>query len=70
LDDGENSGPENPNFENLDYGNNVYTRRHVLVFNYIYALPFGKGKAWLRNAGKVENALVGGWQVSVDQTFS
>jgi hypothetical protein len=36
---------------------------HVLVFNYLLELPFGKGKRFL-NQGGVVNALVGGWQVN------
>ena len=35
---------------------------HVLVFNYILELPFGKGRRWL-NGGGVVDKLVGGWQV-------
>jgi Carboxypeptidase regulatory-like domain/TonB dependent receptor-like, beta-barrel len=35
---------------------------HVLVFNYILELPFGKGKRFF-NQGGIVNALLGGWQV-------
>jgi hypothetical protein len=34
---------------------------HVLVFNYIIELPFGKGKRFLNKSGVVDR-LVGGWQ--------
>ena len=34
---------------------------HILTVNYVYQLPFGRGKAFLKNGGFV-NALVGGWQ--------
>jgi hypothetical protein len=36
---------------------------HVLVFNYLLELPFGKGKRFFNQGGFV-NALVGGWQVN------
>ncbi len=35
----------------------------VFVLNYIYELPFGKGKMFLNDSGWVDR-LVGGWQVS------
>ncbi|HEX8139111.1 MAG TPA: TonB-dependent receptor [Pyrinomonadaceae bacterium] len=35
---------------------------HVLVFNYILELPFGRGKRFL-NGGGITNVLFGGWQV-------
>jgi hypothetical protein len=35
---------------------------HVLVFNYLLELPFGKGKRFL-NRGGVVDTLLGGWQV-------
>ena len=37
--------------------------RHVLVFNYLIELPFGKGKRFLDRGGVVDKVL-GGWQVS------
>ena len=35
---------------------------HVVVFNYIIELPFGKGKRFL-NGGGVVDRVVGGWQI-------
>jgi hypothetical protein len=32
--------------------------------SYIYELPFGKGKAWGKNASGVLNQVIGNWQVS------
>jgi len=62
-------GPEVPAYPRLDYGNSEGILRHTLVFNYIYELPFGKGKQWLSGMGKVGNALVSGWQVSGITTY-
>jgi hypothetical protein len=35
---------------------------HVLVFNYLLELPFGKGKRFL-NSGGITDRLFGGWQI-------
>lgn len=70
LDDVDYSGgPQNPNFPALDYGNSTGIRTNVLVFNYVWALPLGRGKQWLGNANRFENAVVGGWQVSGITTY-
>jgi hypothetical protein len=37
---------------------------HRLSFNWIYQLPFGKGRPLLSDAGKAMNLLVGGWEIS------
>ena len=54
----------NPNYPGWDYGNSSSIRRHTLVFNYVYELPFGRGKKFLTGSGRALNYLVGGWQVS------
>ncbi|HKP13144.1 MAG TPA: TonB-dependent receptor [Blastocatellia bacterium] len=36
--------------------------KHVVVFNYIFELPFGKGKRYLHEGGVVDR-IVGGWQI-------
>ena len=64
LDNIDNAGgADNPANWNLSYGNTPAVRRHWLVFNYIYELPFGKGGSGLTKA------LVGGWQVSGISTY-
>lgn len=35
--------------------------RHLINANFIYELPFGKGKPFFGNSGKWANALLGGW---------
>jgi hypothetical protein len=57
-------GPMNPNFPGWDYGNSSGIRRHTLVFNYVYELPFGRGKQLLSGISRVADAVIGGWQVS------
>ena len=38
--------------------------RHVVHFSGGYALPFGKGKKFMGNAGGIGNAIVGGWSLN------
>jgi hypothetical protein len=64
---GENTFASQPmDFRNarLDRGNLDYVRRHVMTANYVYDLPFGKGKTLLGNAAGPLNLLVSGWQMS------
>jgi hypothetical protein len=47
-----------------NYGSSDFDIRHNINADVIWALPFGKGRAWLSNAGKATDALLGGWQLS------
>ena len=42
---------------------------HSLVANYVYQIPVGHGRRFGGNLNKVENAVVGGWEVSQIATF-
>ena len=46
------------------YGPDDQNRPQVFVFNAVYQLPFGKGKQFGGSAGKAENMIIGGWQVT------
>jgi hypothetical protein len=41
-----------------------FDARHQFNFNWIWQMPFGKGRPLLRDAGGVLDAIVGGWQLS------
>ena len=41
-----------------------FDRRHVLVSNFVYELPFGKGKTFLSGMNGIGNAILGGWGVN------
>ena len=43
-----------------DRGNVSNTRRHRMTANLVFDLPFGKGRALLRNAGGVLQGVAGG----------
>ena len=38
--------------------------KHRVRWNYVVDLPFGRGKAIGRNAGRFMNGVIGGWQLS------
>lgn len=48
----------------ISYGPDSQVRRSVWVTESSYELPFGKGKSFAGNAGRAEDLIVGGWQVS------
>ena len=48
----------------LERGDDPNIRRQILVFSYIYELPFGKGRPLLTNASPFLNQVVSGWQVA------
>jgi hypothetical protein len=41
----------------------------ILTVSLGYALPFGKGQRFLSNAGKLEDAIIGGWQYQTISNF-
>jgi len=38
--------------------------RHLINANFIYQLPFGKGRMWFGDANKWLNGFIGGWQLT------
>lgn len=45
-------------------GRSDLDRTHLLAWNFVWEVPFGKGRAMGTNMHPVLNALVGGWQVN------
>lgn len=60
-------GPQNPSNPRGDYGNCTFLVRHTFVTNFLYELPFGHGKRWLKNG--VLSQVAGGWSVSGIATY-
>jgi hypothetical protein len=54
----------NPLDPNSQYANSDFDVRHIVNANWIYGLPFGRGKMFGRNANKWVNGLLGGWQLT------
>jgi hypothetical protein len=48
----------------LFYDRDTGIPKHRIRWNWIYDLPFGKGKAIGRGAGGILNAAIGGWKLS------
>ncbi len=48
----------------LDRGNLENIKRHYTAINYVYGLPFGKGKRYLSSLPGAAEKLIGGWQLA------
>jgi len=46
------------------YANSDFDMRHQINVNAVWQLPFGKGKNWFGDAGKVANGILGGWELT------
>ena len=55
------ANPWNPG---LNRAPSDFDLRHVITFNWVYELPFGKGKTFAGSSGSLLDALIGGWQFS------
>ena len=53
-----------------NYGPNDNYRNHVFIFTQVYQLPFGKGKKWAGDVGRVGDLLIGGWELNGTTNFS
>jgi hypothetical protein len=51
-------------FPNTDYGNADFDVRHRFVFSYLADLPFGRGRLFAKDANRVLNQVIGGWQMT------
>lgn len=63
------STPENHYNRSLEKSIASYDQTHVVKLNYVYELPFGKGRKFLNQKG-VPSAILGGWRVSGIQNYS
>lgn len=48
----------------LDRGNLDFIRRHWAALNYIYDLPFGRGKRFGKSLSAAADKIAGGWQIA------
>ena len=53
---GNNTVPQNDQRIDLEFGNSTFDVRHRLTGNYVYELPFGPGRSYLKT-GKLSRAL-------------
>jgi hypothetical protein len=48
----------------LNRGPSDFDTRHLITGDYVYQLPFGRGKAFMGSANGFADAFIGGWQLS------
>jgi hypothetical protein len=46
------------------YANSDFDVRHIVNANWIFGLPFGRGKTLFHDSGKIVNGILGGWQMT------
>jgi hypothetical protein len=54
----------------ISYGPDDQVRNNVWVTETVYELPFGKGKTFAGSAGRAEDLVVGGWQITGTTNWS
>ncbi|MBS1793060.1 MAG: TonB-dependent receptor [Acidobacteria bacterium] len=54
----------NPLDLSANRGSSDFDVRHLINANFIYQLPFGKGRRFFGSAGRVLDAIIGGWQLT------
>jgi hypothetical protein len=47
-----------------DYGPSGYDVRHNISATAVYAIPFGRGRAYMSGASRLTDAAIGGWKLS------
>ena len=60
---------QNPWDLRAEYSNTQWQYRHRFLTYYIYELPVGRGRKFLANMNKFEDAVLGGWRVSGITTY-
>jgi hypothetical protein len=53
-----------------NYGPNDNYRNHVFIFTQVYQLPFGKGRRWGGDVGRLGDLVIGGWELNGTTNFS
>jgi outer membrane receptor protein involved in Fe transport len=65
---------DNNGYFNIDkkigYGPSNDYRNHVFILTEVYQLPFGRGKRWAGDIGRVADLLIGGWSLNSATNFS
>ena len=57
-------GPEDPNKLYLDRSLSTFDVPQMVKINYTYDLPFGQGRAFLRNLPRPLELIIGGWRTA------
>jgi hypothetical protein len=54
----------------LNKGVSEFDTRHLITGDYVYQLPFGRGKAVAGNSNAILDGIIGGWQLAGDYHWS
>jgi carboxypeptidase family protein len=54
----------NPILQHSSYADSDFDVRHIINVNAVWTLPLGRGQAYLGNANRWVNGVIGGWQLS------
>ncbi|HTM90110.1 MAG TPA: TonB-dependent receptor [Terriglobales bacterium] len=54
----------------LGYGPDDFNRKNVWINNFVYDLPFGRGKKFAGGAGRAMDLVIGGWQLTDTMNWS
>jgi len=54
----------NPLRQRDNYAESDFDIRHIINANAVWELPFGRGRTFFSGAGKLADAILGGWQLS------
>jgi hypothetical protein len=65
-----NGAQQNQYDRALERGDDPAIRRHLVIFSYIYELPFGHGRALLGNATGLFDKIISGWQAAGTTTMT
>jgi outer membrane receptor protein involved in Fe transport len=61
---GSSTSPQNPNDFKADAALSSLDRANILSLDWVYTLPFGKGRHFGSSWNGVEDAILGGWEVT------
>jgi len=66
--EGNSPSPQDGNNINADYGQSDYNLPLANITSLVYDVPVGHGRKMLSSANPVEDAILGGWQISAVNT--
>jgi outer membrane receptor protein involved in Fe transport len=66
--EGNTPSVQDANNLNADYSQSDYNLPVANITSLVYDLPFGQGRAFAHNLNPIANVLLGGWQVSANNT--
>jgi hypothetical protein len=67
--EGNTPSPQDANHLNADYAQSDYNLPVANITSLVYDLPFGRGRTFGHDLNPIADAVLGGWQVSADNTI-